>query len=269
MRKTIYREKRYSCGAFEDVYIYPVNLRAGKPSGTRRGRFKPSREVQEKLNQRHAGEKLARLAHANFTEADLALELDFAENPADKETALRHLRNFLRKIRRRYRRMLLELKYLWVMEVSKRGRYHFHLMLSGGMDRDELEKLWGHGWANTKRLQFDKHGLTALSEYMEKSHKRKDETRLTYRSYNGSKNLIDPEPKYSDSRIESRKRAAALADEDWGLWNELYPGYEVVDLRPFHSDAYGSVYIFARLHRAEPWGDGRTGRRKNRPRGVL
>ena len=251
IRKTIYREKRYPCGEFEDVYIYPVNRQKGQPSGRRRGRFKPSREVQEKLNQRHAGEKLARLAHANFTEKDLALELDFAENPPDKETALKHLRNFLRRIRRRYQKLKIELKYLWVMEVTQSGRHHFHLMLTGGMDRDEIEKLWGHGWANTKRLQFDKHGLTALSEYMEKSHKRKGETRLTYRSYNGSKNLIDPEPKYSDSHIESRKRAAALADEDWGLWAEMYPEYEVVDLWPFHSDQYGSIYIFARLHRTD------------------
>lgn len=268
IRKTIYREKSYDCGNFKDIYSYPVNLQKGKPSGRRRSRFKPGREVQEKLNRRHAGEKLTRLAHANFTEQDLALELDFAQNPEDKETALRHLRNFLRKIRRRYKKLEIELKYLWVMEVSKSGRYHFHLMLTGGMDRDEIEKLWGHGWANTKRLQFDEHGVTALSEYMTKSHRRDDEIRLTYRSYNGSKNLIDPEPRYNDSRIESRKRAAAMADGDWALWAELYPGYEVVDLHPFHSDQYGSVYIFARLRRTDQGGTARR-KKSKRPGGGV
>ena len=137
------------------------------------------------------------------------------------------------------------------MEVTKKGRYHFHLILSGGMDRDDLEQLWGHGWANTKRLQFDEHGLTALSHYMAKSHRREDETRLTYRAYNGSKNLIDPEPKINDSKIRSRKRAAELADMDWNTWHEIYPEYEVADLHPFHSDEYGSVYIFARLRRTD------------------
>lgn len=250
-KSATYREKKYICGQFLDVYAYPVYPRTGNPSGNRRRKRGPSREVQKKLNRRHAEEKLTRLAHANFTEQDLALELDFAENPPDQETAMRELRRFLRKIRYRYKKMGKELKYLWVMEVTKKGRYHFHLILSGGMDRDELETLWGHGWANSKRLKFDKHGLTALSRYMTKSHREEDEIRLTYRSYNGSKNLIDPPPEINDSKIRSRKKAAELADMDWNTWHELYPDYEVVDIRPFHSDEYGSIYIFARLRRTD------------------
>ena len=246
-----YREKKYVCGSFLDVYIYPVYPQTVRPSGRRRRKRGPSRDVQQKLNQRHSTEKLARLAHANFTEKDLALELDYAINPPDAEAARKDLQKFLRKVRYRYKKLGIELKYLWVMEVTKKGRYHFHLILSGGMDRDDLEQLWGHGWANTKRLQFDEHGLTALSHYMAKPHRREDETRLTYRAYNGSKNLIDPEPKINDSKIRSRKRAAELADMDWNTWHEIYPEYEVADLHPFHSDEYGSVYIFARLRRTD------------------
>ena len=248
---TTYREKKYICGSFLDIYIYPVHPQKGRPAGRRRSKRRPSRDTQKKLNRRHATEKLARLAHTNFTENDLALELDYAINPPDKETALKDLQKFLRKVRYRYKKLGIELKYLWVLEVTKRGRYHFHMILSGGMDRDALEKLWGHGWANTKRLQFDEHGLTALSHYMTKSHREESETRLTYRSYNGSKNLIDPEPEYNDSKIRSRKRAAELADMDWNTWHEIYPDYEVADIRPFHSDEYGSIYIFARLRRTD------------------
>ena len=250
-KDTRYREKKYVCGRFVDVYIYPTYPRPQMPGAKRRRKRGPTREVQKKLNQRHADEKFARLAHKNFSEKDLALELDYAINPPENKTAMQDLQRFLRKIRYRYRKAGIELKYLWVLEVSKTGRYHFHMILTGGIDRDELEKLWGHGWANTKRLQFDRHGLAALSKYMTKSHRREEETRVTYRSYNGSKNLVDPEPEISDSRIRSRKRAAAMADMDWNTWNELYPGFELVDLEPFCSDEYGSVYIFARLRRIE------------------
>lgn len=250
-KDTRYREKKYSCGRFMDVYVYPTYPRPRINNGKRRRKRGPTREVQKKLNQRHADEKFARLAHENFSEKDLALGLGYAINPPDKETAIQDIQKFLRKIRYRFKKMEKELKYLWVLEISKSGRYHFHMILTGGIDRDELENLWSHGWANSKRLQFDRHGLTALSKYMTKSNRREDETRVTYRSYNGSKNLVDPEPEINDSRIRSRKRAAALADMDWNTWNELYPGYEVVDLEPFCSDEYGSIYIFARLRRIE------------------
>ena len=244
----LYREKAYTCGEYKDVYIYPVYPARQNQSGRRRRR-RPTREVQKKLNQRHAREKFARLLHANFTSRDLSVGLSYAIDPESRDVAMKDLQKFLRRLRYRYRKLGIELKYLWQMEISSKGRYHFHVVLSGGMDRDEIEQLWGHGYANTKRLQPEYAGLAPLSGYISKSHHREEETRLTYRSYNGSKNLVDPPPKVSDTKIGSRKRAAELADEDWNLWNRLYPGYELVDIHPFHSDEYGSVYIFARLRR--------------------
>jgi len=243
----VYREKIYICGNYADVYIYPVYPNILRPSGRRRSRRAPTRAVQEKLNRRHRAEKLARLMNTNFTERDLAVTLTYAINPDSDEVATKDIQKWLRRVRYRYKKAGITLKYIWTMERSGKGRYHFHVVLSGGVDRDELEMLWGHGYANTKRLQFDEQGLTALSRYMTKSVK--DEDRTVYRTYNPSKNLIDPEPTYNDSKIRSRKRAAELADEDWNAWRELYPEYEVADLWPFTSDEYGSVYIFARLRR--------------------
>ncbi len=258
----IYREKKYICGPYADIYIYPVYPHTLRPSGRRRSRRGPTKAVQKKLNQRHKAEKLARLMNANFSERDLALTLTYAINPESDEIATKDIQRWLRRVRYRYRKRGMELKYIWTMERTKKGRYHFHVVLSGGIDRDELEQLWGHGYANSKRLQFDESGLTALSRYMTKSYADSDEDRVTYRAYNPSKNLIDPEPTYNDSRIGSRKKAAELADLDWNAWRELYPEYEVADLWPFHSDEYGSVYIFARLHRI----DGRREESKRRRR---
>ena len=50
--KTIYREKRYYCGEYLDVYIFPTY----RQSNGRRSRSKPTTAAQKKLNQRHREE---------------------------------------------------------------------------------------------------------------------------------------------------------------------------------------------------------------------
>ena len=71
--KTIYREKRYYCGEYLDVYIFPTY----RQSNGRRSRSKPTTAAQKKLNQRHREEKLVRLLHANFTPDDLEIHLTY------------------------------------------------------------------------------------------------------------------------------------------------------------------------------------------------
>ena len=150
--RTVYREKRYYCGEYLDVYIYPTYAQAR----SRGKRSKPTSAAQKKLNQRHREEKLVRLLHANFTPDDLEIHLTYQHQPESPEEAQRLLRNYIRRVQRaRKKQGLPPLKYIAVTEKgSKNGRYHHHVTLSGGMDRDELENLWGLGYANSRRLQF-------------------------------------------------------------------------------------------------------------------
>ena len=138
--KTVYREKRYYCGEYLDVYIYPT-YRQGRSRGKR---SKPTSAAQAKLNQRHREEKLVRLLHANFTPDDLEIHLTYQQQPESPEEAQRLLRNYIRRVQRaRKKQGLPPLKYIAVTEKgSKNGRYHHHVTLSGGMDRDELENPW-------------------------------------------------------------------------------------------------------------------------------
>ena len=71
--RTVYREKKYVCGEYLDVFVYPV-FETGKSGGGKRTKRKPSTEAQKKLNQRHRKEKLERKLHANFTPEDLEIE---------------------------------------------------------------------------------------------------------------------------------------------------------------------------------------------------
>lgn len=248
--RTTYREKRYFCGEYLDAYIYPV-FEEGRPGQTRRRR-KPSTEAQKKLNQRHREEKLTRLFHANFTPEDLEIHTTYRVQPESEEEAKRSLGNYIRKVKRYVKKHGLgELKYIAVTERGKRGgRFHHHITIAvtkGAIDRDVLEKLWteteGHGYANSRRLQFTEEGLEGLARYIVKSPAGK-------KAWSASRNLVDPEPKVRDGHI-SGKKARELAEniQDNTLFEGLYPGYQVSRAEAFHNDINGGCYLALRLYK--------------------
>ncbi|MCL2563588.1 MAG: hypothetical protein FWE08_06095 [Oscillospiraceae bacterium] len=241
---TIYRETAYYCGEeYLDVYIYPVYKRPGQ----RAKKAKPTTETQAKLNERHAAEKLGRLLNTNFTPNDLSFGCSYRVNPESDDQVKRDAHNYLDRLRRRYKKAGVPLKYIMVIEKSKAGRYHLHVIINdAGIDRDELERIWGYGYANSKRLEFGKTGLVGLAKYITKRP-------IFGKRWNASKNLIHPQPKPNDRRIRSRRKAAALAKdpEDRQPWEKLYPDYIMAEVVPFHNDENGGVYLFARLYRKD------------------
>jgi len=261
MKATRYRETTYVCGEYLDVYIYPVHKRPGPRSK----KEKPSTATQAKLNARHAAEKLTRLLHSNFTPTDISLGLSYQENPKDDEQAKRDIQNFIKRLQRRRKKLRLPpLKYISVTEKSRTGRYHHHVVVNSGIDRDEMERLWALGFANSKRLQFGEKGLTGLAKYLVK-------TPIFGKRWNASKNLVDPRPQTDDNRIRSRRKAAALArdPEDRQPWEQLYPDYIMAEVIPFHNDENGGVYLFARLYRKDGEYITATNRRDQARRGRL
>lgn len=245
--RTVYREKKYACGEYLDVFIYPV-FETGKRSGGKRVKRKPSTEAQKKLNKRHREEKLVRLLHANFTPEDLEIHLTYrGQQPESDEEAARIVRNYIRRVQRLRKKLgLPPLKYIVVTERGKRGgRYHHHITISGGIDRDTLENMWEHGYANSRRLQFTEEGLAGLGHYIVKSPVGK-------KAWTASKNLVDPEPKTRDGRI-SGKEARELAEniQDNTQFEKLYPGYFKSAAETFHNDVNGGCYIVARFYKKD------------------
>lgn len=246
--RTVYREKPYYCGEYLDAFIFPV-FETGRNRGGKRVKRKPSTDAQKKLNQRHREEKLRRLLNENFTPDDLEIHLTYKKGaqPKSEEEAARLVRNWIRCVKRRRKKLgLPPLKYIAVPERGKRGgRYHHHVTLSGGMDRDELESLWIHGYANSRRLQFTEEGLAGLAHYITKSYAGK-------KAWTASKNLVDPEPRTRDGRISGRK-ARELAEniQDSTRFEALYPGYLLSAAEVFHNDVNGGYYIVARFYRQD------------------
>jgi len=240
--RTNIREKKYYCGEYLDVYIYPTY----KTAKSRSKKGKPTSDCQKALNKKNSRDKIVRLLHANFTRKDIEIHLTYENPPDTPEQAKKDTQNYIRRLRRlRQKNGLPELKYICVTEKSGKGRYHHHITLSGGIDRDVLERLWGHGYANSKRLQFTNNGLEGLGKYITKEP-------IFYKRWHASRNIINPPAKKRDGRI-SQRTASLIAMETAESKIEiekLYPGYLLAEAESFHNEINRGTYIFARLYKA-------------------
>jgi len=238
------REQVYICGGYMDADIYPVFQRPGK----RRGKCKPTSNIQARLNQKNAERRVTRLIHNNFTVYDLALHLTYRKEPDSMEEAEKNLTNFLRRLKRAYAKRGLEFKYIKTTEYGeKSGRVHHHVIISGGLDRDGIERMWGFGYANTKRLQFTDEGVTGLAHYIVK-----DKTQ--YRRWSGSRNLVQPQPIITDGKItvEEIERIEQNIEEhnEYDLFESLYPDFILTDAVCYKNPQNRGTYIHYEMHRA-------------------
>ena len=218
-----YREKKFICGDYMDVQIYPVYRKAG----TRRGRAKPTSEVQQKLNSENARRAFVRLVHTNFTKRDIALHLTYDEDclPCSEEEARNDVQKFLRKLRKLYKAKSIELKYVWVCEKGQRSsRVHHHLIVSAGVERDVIEELWDKGYANSKRLKFTEEGISGLAYYMTKQ-------KMFFKRWSASKNLARPKEVVDDYRY-SHKKVKELMEyaEMPSKYSDFYTGFACADV---------------------------------------
>ena len=237
-----YQETKYYCGDFLDVDIYPVF----KKQKSRSGRYRPTSEVQAKLNENNSVKRLERLLHCNFTTTDYALHLTYADEhlPHDTETAQKDIQKFLRRVRRWYKAQGKELKYVCVTEKGKRSeRIHHHLVINGGVNRSELETFWKLGYANSKRLQFTKNGISGLANYITKQS-------LLFKRWSSSKNLKKPIIKTNKNKYSKRKAREIF---EFHLSNEqierFYPNYFIAEVQPMINAVNGGYYTHIRLYK--------------------
>lgn len=238
-----YRERQYKCGDYLDVQIFPV---FAKP-GVRRCKAKPTSEIQKKLNDENAKKKLIRLIHTNFTSSDLALHLTYTDEnlPSDADRAKKDVQNLLKKLKRRFEKIGKEFKYIWVCETGKRSsRIHHHLIISGGVSRDEIEALWKYGYANTKRLKFDENGLVGLSTYITKQ-------QLLFKHWSASKNLKRPIEKVCDYKYTHTDVEDIVQSGDLTPFLIYYTDFGMSDFETSENALNGAYYISARFYKIQ------------------
>lgn len=242
-----YRETRYECGDYMDVMIYPVYTK----TPVRRKKAKPTSEVQQKLNEIYAEEKLIRIANANFTPRDYKVELTYSSQhlPQSDEEAEKELTNFLRRVKRyRKQRGLSELKYIAVTEKGSRsGRYHHHIIMSGDVELFDLVALWGKGIVGSDLLIFDENGIANLVKYMMKQLKE-----FIGKKYKRSRNMIVPEAKKRDNRFNKRTIVELAKDtENRAEYEKLYEGYYLASASAAFNDVNGGVFLRMRYYKKE------------------
>jgi hypothetical protein len=170
-----------------------------KKKGITKGdKVKPTSEQQKKVNTKHAERKLRLILNENFTGEDIHLVLPYTrargEPPVTKEQMRKDINEFLRPLRKEFKMLGQELKYIHVMETGKKGARHHHLVINY-IDIHILQKIWTK--ARVQIFPMDKNGQYGkLASYLIKFTDKTvgtDEA-LQGRRWNSSTNLRRPEP---------------------------------------------------------------------------
>lgn len=275
-RKNFVREKRIYCGKeWLEVDIVPVtNMpEAGKAKG------KGSSQKQQNLNDKNSKRRFVQIANTNFNEEDLHISATYNEAhlPMTLEEAEKNVHNYLNRVKRRMKRVTgQDLKYMLVTEYTpeeeegqltlegledtgtKAVRIHHHIIINGGLSREDLELLWSTtrinwkkaqdpkyrrevdfiGFVNCDRLQPNENGIEGLVNYINKRKK-------GCKKWSTSQNLKKPKVKKNDHKYSFRKlRQYAQTPEDKEIWRKQYKGYEPTKIDYQYNDYTGwSVYL--------------------------
>ena len=177
--------------------------RYGARGEKRTVRQKPTPEQIEKQNQKNREKYVRRLIMLNFVEHDMWCTLKYpAGTRADNLKSIsKDLSSFLRSVGGKWKRRGYELKYIYRMEIGKKGGIHIHILINRIQDADVLiQDSWKKG-----RVYFgsmtEKGGVGQLAAYIVKREKEvdrqlslfEDQDRKKLLKYSCSRNLKKPE----------------------------------------------------------------------------
>lgn len=214
-RKSFVREKKIYCGSeyLEVDIIHVTNL----PEAGNRKREKSSLK-QKNLNDKRSKRRFVQIANTNFGSNDLHISATYNDKhlPASLAEAEKNVHNFLDKLKRKMKKETgKNLKYMLVTEYApevledkdgqlvldcigntedkstKAVRIHHHIIINGGLNRDDIELLWSKtrinwkkakepeyrknidylGFVNCDRLQPNENGIKELVNYINKRRK--------------------------------------------------------------------------------------------------
>ena len=254
-----YRTQTIRAGAALEVNACPIVINRQ----TRRAmRSAVTSAAQERVNAAHRWRRVSRLLNANFGAGDVWVTLTYRGDPPGQERARKDVRNYINRIKRlRDKRGLPELKYLGTIEHAdgegEQVRLHHHIVMSGGVSRDELEGMWTQGYAQARRLQPDPdYGLDGMARYIVKGGLAHQMTRKPgirrWRSWTCSRNLAEPRITTADHKL-SRRRVERMAADLPGaakeIFERLYNGYRFLSVDVRTAGDFPGAYIYVRMVR--------------------
>lgn len=230
------KEKTIICGDYIEIDVIPGT--GNKP----RNKIKKkamSTPKQKNLNEKNARRYFIQLMNANFSNQDFHVTLTYNDdhNPETAEEAERLVANYIRRIKRRQKKVSnAPIKYMLVTQVGK-VRTHHHLVLSCELSRDEIENAWGLGYANCDRLKPDEYGFEALARYLAKHTGGK-------KRWSCSHNLKKPvlvEKVMSVKGVYSHKKMQFNC-MDREFWEKRFKGYAFTECKAEFNEITGWSY---------------------------
>ncbi len=249
-----YRRRTTVSGPRIDAEVFPVFGRGVKTMLRKARTGNGTTDAQKKANRDRSILRAIQIVEANFGERDVALSLTYNGEAPTPDRVDKDLRNFTDRVKRRRKNLgLPELKYWAVIggdEMPAAGysgkRPHIHVFMNGGISRDELELMWGKGFANVDRLQPGSEGLAAIATYFAKQIKDRKE-KPGARRWRASKNLVKPVQRSRDAKMPNarvRRIAFDFKNEAKAVMEKLYPGYVMTEEPVIkYSDYVPGVYI--------------------------
>ena len=252
-----YRTRTIKAGTRLEAEVYPIFGRS-QEQAARKEKLSMTKERQAQLNTKRAKRRLVLLMENNFRyDRDVHVTLTYAGEEPELKRCRKDIRNFLNRVKRqRDRQGLSQLKYIYAIGHDKDQRIHVHAVMNGGIGRDELEKMWGKGYANTIRLQQQGGGLQGMANYLYRQNEkaRDNGERAGAHMWSGSRNLKKPKEHVSDTKMPNRKvkkiamNFGALGKE---ILEKTYPGYALEDGKVYYSDIVDGVYIRCVMRKKE------------------
>ena len=237
-----YRTRTIKAGPRLEVEIFPIFGRE-KAAKARAARRNMTPEAVQRNNEERSKRHLIQLLDANFDERDIHLTLTYKGTPPKYDEAQADVKNFLRAVKRRREKNGMEpLKYIYTIEGNDDGtreRIHVHMVMNGGIGREELERIWAKGYANADNLQPDENGLEALARYITKQQKNR-------RKWARSRNLKKPKQRTSDSKVSNarvKRIAMDFPNSAKEIMEKLFPEYSHTKTIMRFSDVVDGAYI--------------------------
>lgn len=265
-------------GSSLEVICYPITR--VDTEAKREAARRQSTPAQQRLNQRNTQLRIMRLCECNFTPADWMTTLTWAYPaadpgesnlkdmqrayeaegvPEDMEGAARAWSNFIRRVKRREKRLGGDpagVKYIFVIESGKEpaggglpAKYHIHAMIQAPSLTDmDLRDLWPYGFVRCDRIDMRHEGAERLSKYLTKQHRYE-------RKWGHSRNLKEPVERVSCRKV-SRRRAAKVAEDvrKFGreIFESIYRDYRCIEFPEVrYSDFVAGARIYARMRRRD------------------
>lgn len=235
------RNVKYFCGKeYIEMDLFEMADMRERGRKMRGKKINLSSADQVRRNRNRAARTFLQKVHTNFTANDMYLTLtyDLMHRPEDTKAAKRDFHNFIRRINRRRKKLGLKpVQYMGTLE-RKGENYHFHMIISGGLDRDELENIWGKGLSNASRLRInDQELMQKLCKYILKEARDKEKYENTYIC---SRNLKNPVVKKNDWAFSHKKLNELAGMTDCReIWEAMYPKYEFIEAMSTYNDMTG------------------------------